>query len=90
MRDWYTAGWRLPSHAGESAVRTPSELSTSVSTIFSQSWLIDTGRDDDGLQVLVDLHGGDPDDLKAKVEYNEIRDLVIAEASPSHALRLVC
>lgn len=44
-----------------------------------RSWLIDVDRDSEGLQVLVDLHGGDPEDIKAKIEYNEIRDLVVAE-----------
>ncbi|KAI0034255.1 general substrate transporter [Vararia minispora EC-137] len=45
----------------------------------SPRWLIDVDRDDEGLQVLVDLHGGDPEDLLAKAEFQEIKDRVIFE-----------
>ena len=36
-------------------------------------------RDDEGLRVIVDLHGGDPEDLVAKAEFHEIKQRVIAE-----------
>ena len=44
-------------------------------------WLIDTDKDSEGLKVLVDLHGGDPEDQGAKAEFNEIKDKVLAEVS---------
>lgn len=44
-------------------------------------WLIDTGKDDEGMIVIADLHGGDLDDEKAKEEFREIRDVVAQEAS---------
>lgn len=36
-------------------------------------------RDEEGMRVIVDLHGGDPEDLVAKAEFNEIKQRVIAE-----------
>jgi hypothetical protein len=44
-----------------------------------RSWLLDAGDDDVGLQVLVDLHGGDPDNSMARAEFTEIQE-VVAEA----------
>jgi hypothetical protein len=43
------------------------------------SWLIDVDRDDEGMQVIADLHGGDPEDLAAKTEFREIKEQVISE-----------
>lgn len=43
------------------------------------SWLIDVDRDDEGMRVIADLHGGDPEDLAAKIEFREIKERVIAE-----------
>jgi hypothetical protein len=31
------------------------------------------------MRVIVDLHGGDPEDLVAKAEFHEIKDRVISE-----------
>jgi hypothetical protein len=31
------------------------------------------------MRVIVDLHGGDPEDLTAKAEFHEIKERVIAE-----------
>ncbi|KAG9096460.1 hypothetical protein FS749_008422 [Ceratobasidium sp. UAMH 11750] len=42
----------------------------------SPRWLIDTDRLDEGRQVINDLHGGDPDDIRADTEFNEIKDMV--------------
>ncbi|KAG8742204.1 hypothetical protein FRC10_001900 [Ceratobasidium sp. 414] len=42
----------------------------------SPRWLIDTDRLDEGRQVINDLHGGDPDDIRAAAEFNEIKDMV--------------
>ena len=36
-------------------------------------------RDDEGFRVIVDLHGGDPEDLVAKAEFHEIKQRVISE-----------
>jgi len=41
--------------------------------------LIDTDQDAAGLRVIVDLHGGDPNDILARAEYQEIKDKVIYE-----------
>jgi hypothetical protein len=35
------------------------------------------------MRVIVDLHGGDPEDLVAKAEFHEIKDRVIAEVTIS-------
>ncbi|KAF8269317.1 general substrate transporter [Lactarius quietus] len=45
----------------------------------SPRWLIDVDRDDEGMRVIADLHGGDPEDLAAKTEFHEIKERVIAE-----------
>lgn len=46
-------------------------------------WLIDVDRDDEGMRVIADLHGGDPEDLIAKAEFQEIKDRVIFEVCMS-------
>ncbi|KAJ6622568.1 general substrate transporter [Mycena sp. CBHHK59/15] len=45
----------------------------------SPRWLIDTDKDEQGMKVLVDLHGGDPRDAGAKAEFQEIKDKVLME-----------
>ncbi|CDO73512.1 hypothetical protein BN946_scf185013.g147 [Trametes cinnabarina] len=45
----------------------------------SPRWLIDVDRDEEGMRVIADLHGGDPEDLIAKAEFQEIKDRVIYE-----------
>ncbi|EGO30946.1 hypothetical protein SERLADRAFT_455336 [Serpula lacrymans var. lacrymans S7.9] len=45
----------------------------------SPRWLIDTDKDAAGMQVIVDLHGGDPTDVVAQAEYQEIKDKVMSE-----------
>ncbi|KAG6917295.1 hypothetical protein DXG01_003136 [Tephrocybe rancida] len=42
-------------------------------------WLIDTDKDEEGMRVLADLHGGDIDDPVAKAEFREIKEKVIFE-----------
>jgi len=49
-------------------------------------WLIDNGRELDGLQVIVDLHGGDSDDPTATAVYQEIKDKVREDVCISHLL----
>jgi sugar porter (SP) family MFS transporter len=45
----------------------------------SPRWLIDTGKDPEGMRVIADLHGGDPENLKAKAEFQEIKQKVMEE-----------
>lgn len=42
-------------------------------------WLIDTDQDEAGMRVIVDLHGGDPNDVVAQSEFQEIKDKVMYE-----------
>jgi hypothetical protein len=42
-------------------------------------WLIDTDKDEEGMRVLADLHGGDTEDAVARAEFREIKDKVIEE-----------
>jgi MFS family permease len=51
----------------------------------SPRWLIDVDRDDEGMQVIADLHGGDPEDLAAKTEFHEIKEQVISERESGEA-----
>ena len=43
------------------------------------SWLIDNDKDQEGLQVLADLHGDDLNNSVAQAEFREIRAKVILE-----------
>lgn len=45
----------------------------------SPRWLIDTDKDEEGMRILADLHGGNLDNLEAKAEFREIKDKVIFE-----------
>jgi len=45
----------------------------------SPRWLIDTDQDQLGLQVIADLHGGDPNDPQASQEFQEIKENVMRE-----------
>ncbi|KAL4069702.1 general substrate transporter [Scleroderma yunnanense] len=45
----------------------------------SPRWLIDTDQDEAGMRVIVDLHGGDPNDTAARAEFQEIKDKVMYE-----------
>ncbi|KAI0067795.1 general substrate transporter [Artomyces pyxidatus] len=51
----------------------------------SPRWLIDVDRDDEGMQVIADLHGGDPEDLMAKAEFQEIKERVMFERESGEA-----
>ena len=44
--------------------------------------MIDVGKDDEGMRVLADLHGGDLEDREAKIEFREIKEKVMADVSP--------
>ena len=48
-------------------------------TRLSCRWLIDVDRDEEGMRVIADLHGGDPEDIVAKAEFQEIKDRVTFE-----------
>ncbi|KAF8891456.1 general substrate transporter [Gymnopilus junonius] len=45
----------------------------------SPRWLIDTNKDEQGMEVIADLHGGDVHGTVAKAEFQEIKDKVLAE-----------
>ncbi|KAJ7932510.1 general substrate transporter [Mycena leptocephala] len=45
----------------------------------SPRWLIDTDKDEEGMRVIADLHGGDPDNLVALAEFQEIKEKVQEE-----------
>ncbi|KIM41184.1 hypothetical protein M413DRAFT_445884 [Hebeloma cylindrosporum] len=45
----------------------------------SPRWLIDNGRDEEGMEVIADLHGGDLNGAVARAEFDEIKDRVVAE-----------
>ncbi|KAF9447011.1 hypothetical protein P691DRAFT_732189 [Macrolepiota fuliginosa MF-IS2] len=51
----------------------------------SPRWLIDKSRDEAGMRVLADLHGGDLDDPTARAEFQEIKDKVIQERESGEA-----
>ena len=42
-------------------------------------WLIDNDHDMEGMRVIADLHGGDPENELAKAEFREIKDKVMSE-----------
>ena len=52
------------------------------------SWLIDNDKDQEGLQVLADLHGGDLNNSVAQAEFKEIRAKVILEVLSTPILTL--
>ncbi|EKM61224.1 uncharacterized protein PHACADRAFT_247698 [Phanerochaete carnosa HHB-10118-sp] len=43
----------------------------------SPRWLIDHDKDAEGMRVIADLHGGDPEDLVARSEFQEIKERVL-------------
>ncbi|KAJ3530352.1 hypothetical protein NM688_g7723 [Phlebia brevispora] len=45
----------------------------------SPRWLIDNDKDEEGMRVLADLHGGDLEDLVARAEFQEIKERVLLE-----------
>ncbi|CAA7259949.1 unnamed protein product [Cyclocybe aegerita] len=45
----------------------------------SPRWLIDTGKETEGMQVIADLHGGNPNNPVAVAEYDEIKDKVLED-----------
>lgn len=55
-----------------------------LSSYVDYRWLIDTDKDDEGLRIIADLHGGDLDNPVAKAEYREIKDKVILEVRLIH------
>ena len=52
------------------------------------SWLIDNDKDQEGLQILADLHGGDLNNSVAQSEFKEIRAKVILEVCSTLFLSL--
>lgn len=51
----------------------------------SPRWLIDHDKDAEGMQVIADLHGGDPEDLVARAEFQEIKERVMFDRESGEA-----
>ncbi|KAJ6509426.1 general substrate transporter [Mycena vitilis] len=51
----------------------------------SPRWLIDTDKDEEGMRVIADLHGGDLDNLEAIAEFEEIKEKVQEERESGEA-----
>ena len=67
----------LRAHGRPTSIRTlPTRSNSSGSR-----WLLDHDRDADGMQVIADLHGGDPENASAKAEFQEIKDRVTFDVS---------
>lgn len=47
----------------------------------SPRWLIDTDKEEEGMRVIADLHGGDPNNPVALAEFQEIKDKVLEDVS---------
>lgn len=56
---------------------------------FRWRWLIDTDKDAEGMKVILDLHGGDPENIIAKAEFQEIKERVMFDVSPTKSL-VIC
>ncbi len=56
-----------------------------VSTTFFR-WLIDTGKESAGMQVIADLQGGDSNNPVALAEFEEIKDKVMEDVSRQYIL----
>ena len=79
MCHWCFVSWRFSHNARKPAVRVLVCTHYFAISELIYSWLIDNDKDAEGLRVLIDLHGGDPEDMTAKEEFQEIKDRVMAE-----------
>ena len=78
MRHRHDSCFGLAHYAREPQVRAL-WLRTPHFHLISCRWLVDTDNDAQGMRVLADLHGGDPEDVIAIAEYKEIREKVDEE-----------
>ena len=76
--NWDSTRLGLVIHTGKSSVRFCAHLDDECCSNFV-SWLIDNDRDSEGMRVIADLHGGDPEDVVAVAEYEEIKERVMWE-----------
>ena len=76
MCHWFDTCDRIAPHPRKSTVGSNQRTTLNQMIIFQRRWLIDNGRELDGLQVIADLHGGDSDDPIAMAVYQEIKDKV--------------
>jgi hypothetical protein len=91
MRDRGRPRRRLFCHARESTVsRRNVSAKRGCSRCFRCRWLIDTDKDEAGMRVLVDLHGGDPEDESAKAEFHDIKARVMFEVSLRVVVLALC
>lgn len=74
--------WRIPL-----SVQCIIGLILAGGTLFipeSPRWLLDNDMDEEGMRILADLHGeGNPEDPKARDEFREIKETVLADVSRS-------
>ena len=78
VHHWGAACRRLFDDAGEPTVGPPVHHRVKPRSCDIR-WLIDNDKDDEGMQVIADLHGGDPEDLVARAEFQEIKERVLFE-----------
>lgn len=77
MCHWLNIGCWIVFHARKPSV---SEcIVYALQGLTLRRWLIDVGRDKEGLFVIADLYGGDLDNPKAREEFREIREAVEQE-----------
>lgn len=82
MHHWHHPSVWIADDAGEPKVGLGPQnwrIITLTKTFNVDRWLLDVDRDEEGMQVLVDLHGGDPNDVTANEEFQDIKDRIIFE-----------
>lgn len=79
MCHWSHSGGWFTHDARKSSVNLKHFSSSNTDSYELLRWLIDTGKDTAGMQVIADLHGGDPTNEIALAEFQEIKDKVQEE-----------
>lgn len=80
---WYNTCCRISSNSRKSTVGYgwTTRISDDKTPESNDRWLIDVGEEAEGMQVIADLHGGNPHDPVAVAEYEEIKDKVREDVS---------
>ena len=76
MCHWLHPRGRFLAHARKSAVDVLFLNHCCPPLTLLSRWLIDTDKDEEGMQVIADLHGGGLEDPIAVAEFQEIKDKV--------------
>ena len=82
MPHWGAPCCRLASDARKPTVEHLASVLV-VRRSWNFRWLIDNDKDEEGMRVIADLHGGDPEDLVARAEFQEIKERVMLEVGAS-------